>query len=999
MSGSWSGMYFDRQDRDILALVNTILASDRNPAETFLFDPSLHPHGIKELVATPVSRMAYAVVNLLRNLQTGRTQARDRLLALRTLYDEVLNSAHSTLRRNTARALMQIMKGMVRAYGNEMEQLKLAHDFRRTMQGSPKVVRRMLSRYHLPEMPESWNQIAFDDHVYDANTKGRKTPTHLIMDAWIKGMRSLTVAYEYWVQPDAAREILSAAEITGIDVRIGLEFHVPFYGRTISLLWIPRGFSSDEDFLEFLHSPKVAGIMRLGREVLSWRRARVLQCLTLWNARQRPQLEAQWQIPVPELTPEAFLRHVGRGQASALHLAEALHLHVLPILRERALQLHTQADPQSLRELEFLNTLNVEYIADHWLSPEEHPELADFVGVSHAPDLPALLRLSPGDLTRELADLTPGYRLVLTTAGLSVEDVVELLWESDGSISHLEIFNMRGWMEGKHADIKAISELQRALNEGVGPRVKQMVRDMVRRMRDREPERAARFQQILHNVPKLWEHYRNNPLGSRLGTSSVSRASYGMGFVLRDTLTTRGRRFYERRRERNQPELPICTPVEELVRYSKPRNPSFWQRVLRMFREVPGCEHWGMEKHRVWKTASVGFRVCPRGNVLNLGGLSLSVGNSLVPPSAAASPHDSSVKSPGLSYIRGGNFLKVLLGFFPAFLTFMYTQNWWFLAWFGSFLWFGINGVRTVAQTVVAARGASTGALIHWKDQINVSRLSNSLMFTGFSVLLLEGLVRVGLLEQTLGITTADNPWVVFGALSFTNAIYLCCRNTLLGFPWRTSAGALVRSVLAIPVAALYNTISYELAALLGVADPAYYLVPAAAILSKMASDTVASVIEGYADSQENLRMRRWDYRNKLTGLFDCYTHLELLFPDEEALVKLSRSGGLKESGGVRGKELERAFIVHALDLMYMWFYQPRAQEAFRQLVRNMPEADRNVLARSQLVLTREREISQLLVNGILGPDFARPLAFYLDKRRVYLRRLSRVCRPGQTVG
>ena len=123
------------------------------------------------------------------------------------------------------------------------------------------------------------------------------------------------------------------------------------------------------------------------------------------------------------------------------------------------------------------------------------------------------------------------------------------------------------------------------------------------------------------------------------------------------------------------------------------------------------------------------------------------------------------------------------------------------------------------------------------------------------------------------------------------------------------------------------------------------------------------------------------------------------IYTDEEALVKLSRSGGLKESGGVRGKELERAFIVHALDLMYMWFYQPRAQEAFRQLVRNMPEADRNVLARSQLVLTREREISQLLVNGILGPDFARPLAFYLDKRRVYLRRLSRVCRPGQTVG
>ena len=127
------------------------------------------------------------------------------------------------------------------------------------------------------------------------------------------------------MQPEAAREILRAAEITGIAVRIGLEFHLPFYGRFISLFWIPRGFSSNEDFLEFLHSPKMAELMKRGREVLRWRRERVLESLALWNEHQRPQLEAQWQVPVPELTGEDFLRYVGRGQASALHLAEALH--------------------------------------------------------------------------------------------------------------------------------------------------------------------------------------------------------------------------------------------------------------------------------------------------------------------------------------------------------------------------------------------------------------------------------------------------------------------------------------------------------------------------------------------------------------------------------------------------------------------------------------------------------------------------------------------------
>ena len=113
-------MYFDRSDNDILQLVNRVLRA--SSTADLLANPDLHPHGIKELVDTPAARMAYAVVNLLHNLETTRSQAKDRLLGLRVLYDEVINSAHTTLRRNTARVLMQIMKGMVRAYGNEEQQ-------------------------------------------------------------------------------------------------------------------------------------------------------------------------------------------------------------------------------------------------------------------------------------------------------------------------------------------------------------------------------------------------------------------------------------------------------------------------------------------------------------------------------------------------------------------------------------------------------------------------------------------------------------------------------------------------------------------------------------------------------------------------------------------------------------------------------------------------------------------------------------------------------------
>ena len=90
-------IFFDRQDRDILVLVNRILDAPNVPSRDNLFNPELHPHGIKELVTSPASRMAYAVINLLRNLEVGGS--RDRLLALQTLYDEVLTSAHSPQHR------------------------------------------------------------------------------------------------------------------------------------------------------------------------------------------------------------------------------------------------------------------------------------------------------------------------------------------------------------------------------------------------------------------------------------------------------------------------------------------------------------------------------------------------------------------------------------------------------------------------------------------------------------------------------------------------------------------------------------------------------------------------------------------------------------------------------------------------------------------------------------------------------------------------------------
>lgn len=456
---------------DILKLVNRILDS-RTPSAESLSDPNLHPHGIKELVDTPVARMAYAVVNLLRNLESGGGQARDRLLALRILYDEVLNSAHTMLRRNTARVLMQIMKSMVRAHGNEQRQLKLAHDFRAAAQGTPRVVRRLLHRYFLPEMSESWNQLAFDDHVYDMNTKGRKSPTHLIMDAWIKGLRSLTVVYDNCVTIEAAREVLAAAAIVGIEVRIGLEFRVPYRDQFVSVLWIPRGFSSDQDFLEFLGSPKMNALSVRGREVVNWERDFVLRCLAVWDDVLRPQYQKLYGLNIPPLGADAFLDFVGRGHANLSRLSECLMRHLKPVIDKKIIEVKAkgaEAGEEDLAQRARLENLTPCVVQDEWLNPDVHPELPRVVLPDDREKLPGLLQLPPYELMRELSKVNAGFRMILCTTGLTVEDVTELLWDCRGLITHLEILNMRGWLEGRMPDIYEIGELQHALNTGQGP--------------------------------------------------------------------------------------------------------------------------------------------------------------------------------------------------------------------------------------------------------------------------------------------------------------------------------------------------------------------------------------------------------------------------------------------------------------------------------------------------------------------------------------------------
>ena len=119
--------------------------------------------------------------------------------------------------------------------------------------------------------------------------------------------------------------------------------------------------------------------------------------------------------------------------------------------------------------------------------------------------------------------------------------------------------------------------------------------------------------------------------------------------------------------------------------------------------------------------------------------------------------------------------------------------------------------------------------------------------------------------------------------------------------------------------------------------------------------------------------------------MFSAYARLDVLFPEEDVLDLLQSPKTLIAAIREEADDLKKVFIVNALDLMYIWMYQPRARKALQQIAVTMSTEEWLIFYRSQLILKRQREISQVFVDGLVGRNFAKALSFYLDQSDTYL--------------
>jgi hypothetical protein len=621
--------------------------------------------------------------------------------------------------------------------------------------------------------------------------------------------------------------------------------------------------------------------------------------------------------------------------------------------------------------------------------------------------LPEMLRLTPKELLQKLDQLHAGYRICLNLSYLAVEDVMELLYDCRGMITHLEIFNLKDHVAGKTIHYAAICELQRAINEGNVITLKRLIRNTRQRLeqtgRPDDLEIVAKLTEILFNIGELQSYYRTAPLGAYIGSDSTgrSRHRYGMGLIVEETLTRRAQQAIRETLGSSVFILPVRMMVHRRITYLPDAESGLINALSRFFPPlIPSLKHLGSKLHQDWEIQDNATRMAHPGNIIPLGGLHEEGGNEFY----LLERRPRIDRGYSWRYLNSGlkNAIKVLIGFIPAFLTFFLTKDLWFLAYGGAFIWFSITGLRNILQSVLGGGGIRRSPLLRWNDYVSWDRLTDSLLFTGFSVPLLDYLIKTVLLDQMFGVTTSTNSTLLYSFIALANGIYLSSHNAFRGLPTGAIFGNFFRSILSIPLAIAFNAAIGGILSEAGIQSINDVLQKWAAVISKSASDFVAGIIEGLADRYENIRSRTFDYEAKLRQLFDAYARMELLFPENDVLEVIKSPEKFTKSISVEVHELERIIIINALDLLYFWMYQPRARGVLKASIQNMSDEECQIFERSQWILRREREISQLFLDGIIGNNFSRGLAFYLDRYEEYLASLTRMTlrsSPSWTIG
>lgn len=758
--------------------------------------PNSHPRGFIKEFKKRRTTIVETYLRITKSLESANYN--ERVHALSLLAEHIIYSRSLKMPLNAARVQLALMKEVVKNRDNKRVQLELMRDFTVSSYGHPRAIRNFLKKLDIIEVPETGEELkdlkmGWDFHVHDNTSYGLKSPIQLIIDAFIKGISELTIAYNNLDREEAVKEVLEAGRILGIKVNIALEFSALSNGMRFHYMYILPNFSSKkgrfkkflkqrtDDFKEFLHELE---------ENEKKRKKNIELLIESFNNEHLPQINEGYPPDSIYYLQPLSINNDENASVNKIYsrrqLGEFLYPKLKEVLEKRALQItalkiQTEKSPEkfSIREIgSICKRFNVIRSQYRHLEPEKirmeyfagNESIAAEAAVNSLEDIFNLAKKAGGSI-KFIQPLEHG-----------LQAAVDKILENHEMLSFTEIYNMYGTIDTKESDFVLFADFIKLLNEGKQIEIIHFLNS-----------NSLTFNQF--KLENALAYFKQNMLIPAIGSDAAGRSTLapGMGFVLESRLPKHQRKYFEKRH------YTLPAEISELIY------------------KLAGIPKTPLRKKEKPKIICLGKLDAGKQNMIG----------------------DEKIERP-IRPIRAWEYLNpaiknsifILIGFIPAYLTVGYEY---------AFLWFAITGSRNMFVDVISGNGFRPK---EWhSNDINWTNFANSLFWTGFSVPIL-GFVKArfdiawtgpheGLLFET----------GKFFCLNIANGLYLASHNYLRGFDKITVRGNFFRSIIAWPFAAAFAHVGNAL------------FLPSI-VQTKFWSDFVAAIIEGSAKYKNIIRVK-----------------------------------------------------------------------------------------------------------------------------------------------
>ncbi len=954
-----------------------------------LLSTHLHPHGIKEILEPRQSRIAKSILVLFNALE--KDSINERLSALHSMRDELMFCADNASSMNTARVLLALVKDLVRET-RPKRKLELLHDFTLLTHGRPSLVRKYLEKYNLLEMPEEWNQIAFDHHVHDSYTTGRKTPTRIVMDSFIKGIRELTVIYYMIPSSEAVRELFTAAYYMRMTVHIAVEFSVTFRSKMVEIIWEPKNIIDENQYIAFTERKEVKKIASLTQKICKYRSETIFTKIDQFNVNSLKDFNRFYDIKSEPVLKDEFLLYIGQSLPSLEILAGFICRKTYPLIKERLENLEETSDKTSFKHyVQKIHSFSSEFIMKTFL----HFAESVFQPVKEKA-VPELIKLTPGSLIKLIENAYSSNNITLNLGGLSFADVIEILYEGKGSISHIEIYNYRNSINNRMPDTVKIEKFEQCINNRYVADLIQLIKEdcllpLEREISMHSPDskkinrQIAAVKNIMNHTGDFFKFYKTRKIKDKWGSDSTgwTAAYFGSGFALLETLPKRISRNIEKKYHEQLLSVSIQTAYYKIY-----GNVGYKESLSDLL-------NW-KHKNIVWiSDSNSNNRELP--NLIALGKKDPADPNRTDNFFNDYAEKSKKKKKVGcfLKYFwhymptDAKNWIKIGAGFVPAFLTFFLTSDWPFLMYFGAVIWFAITGIRNIFQAILGGDSFKHSQLLHWKNYIDWARIADSLFFSGWSVPLLDYLAKTVILYRGFHVSISENPLVVYSVMSVLNGMYIVSHNILRGFDKKTTFFNFFRSIIAIPVAFALSSVTGGVLIAFGITDTADILQKWAAVITKFAGDLIGGFIEGFSLYRKNIRLRKIDYQSKMIRFTRTCSDIELLYAEKNLFTGFSNKKDFFKDLQKKNPDLIKLLVYDALDFLYFWEYQPYSRPVIKHLFYQLSEKEQKDFLFYQQILREQKMIQSLMSSGVLGKNYKKTKFLYASKTENYLNSIQ----------